>query len=454
MRHAFQIYNGCKVVGLVIALFTVLIEPSTIQAHGTSNLNGSMLILPSNAKPGSTVEFVIQLHELEPGALNTVERVIARVGQGFENPLVTLTPKGSGLFTTSLILEKGKYNVRVILDRQGDIEEIGMNGFVTTPGGIILAESDKEIWFVPKGQYEPVPWVEHLSGVVFGLLCLLAIWRLLYSSNRTDIQPVKITKPRWILPLAALAAISMPLGAFWDIAQHSETGRESLFQPPHLLIYGGILVCAGVIAYSIGWKTAESSWRRHIMRDPAAGIALIALFCQLLSAPFDEIWHSLFGLDVSIWSPPHTVLIFGGMAVCLSLSAIQASHFEPINSFCRALTLSSALLIGEVFLAEFEFPMPAWHISQFRPLWMHPLLLVNFSILVCLVTKRAIGWRYGATMTVGFFLILRLFTGFFLSWIGMKVLPIFPVWLPGLLIIGFIVDLTNQTDSRKKITKV
>lgn len=425
-------------------MVVALLAPNALWAHGTSNLGGKIEFVPADARPGMAVQLMVHVHELEPGALETLGEVSLRVGTGFENPPIALTSQSPGVYAASLILEEGKYNVRVMLDRIGGAKEIGMNGFVVTKEGIGLSEKDSELWFVPKGRYEPIPWLEHLSGVAVAVFGVMVVRRL----SKKHIGIAGREKPWWILLLAMIAAVSMPLGAFWDIAQHSETGRESFFQPPHLLIYGGILLCIGVIAYSIGWRRdAGHSWRQHIMRDPATGTALIALVVQLASAPFDELWHGLFGLDVSVWSPPHTVLIFGGMAVCIALSTLAVSHFSLVTNVCRALMLAGALLIGEVFLAEFEFPMPAWHISQFRPEWAHPVLMILFAAIVTLMAKYVLTWRFGATLILALFLALRLLVGIFLAAIGMKALPVFPVWFPVLLVMGFLSDMLAQIAS-------
>ena len=33
----------------------------------------------------------------------------------------------------------------------------------------------------------------------------------------------------------------------------------------------------------------------------------------VLAAPIDDLWHRLFGIDVTLWSPPHLLGILGGV---------------------------------------------------------------------------------------------------------------------------------------------
>ena len=67
-----------------------------------------------------------------------------------------------------------------------------------------------------------------------------------------------------------------------------------------------------------------------------------ALFCiwgaiaMLTSAPFDDWWHNAYGLDVTILSPPHTLLAMG--MICLQLGACV--------SICKYLNADDAGLAG------------------------------------------------------------------------------------------------------------
>jgi hypothetical protein len=236
----------------------------------------------------------------------------------------------------------------------------------------------------------------------------------------------------------------MPLGAYWDISFHSESGRESFFQAPHLLIYGGILICMLVIAISLGKKEKGINWKQYLQKDRAVMIALIAMLLQISSGPFDEIWHNTFGLDVSVWSPPHAVLIFGGVAVCISLSMLAVKTENRITDVFRALTLAGALLIVEVFLAEFEFPMPSWHISQSRSYWVYVSLLTLFAVIIIMIAKIRINWKLGATLSMLMFLFLRLSIYPFLDVVGRSIQPMFPYWILGFILLAVLFDFSYK----------
>ncbi len=92
----------------------------------------------------------------------------------------------------------------------------------------------------------------------------------------------------------------------WDGWWHVAVGRETFLEPPHIVLYFSVMFA--VVAAVYGWfKTKEVVWR-HLA---------VTTFFVPLSAPFDDAWHRLFGVEnlnstLIIWSPPHLVL-FGSL---------------------------------------------------------------------------------------------------------------------------------------------
>ncbi|MDO8482568.1 MAG: hypothetical protein Q7S86_01985 [bacterium] len=101
----------------------------------------------------------------------------------------------------------------------------------------------------------------------------------------------------------AAALFTAVIAGTWDVWWHGALGRESFFSPPHILLYVSVLVAISFGIY--GWyKTREKLWKR------------LGVFLALvpLSAPFDELWHRTFGVEVLsspliVWSPPHLMII-------------------------------------------------------------------------------------------------------------------------------------------------
>ena len=103
----------------------------------------------------------------------------------------------------------------------------------------------------------------------------------------------------------------------------------------------------------------------------------------LIGFPLDDIWHRLFGQDVTLWGPTHLMLIGGAAhdarsgSPCCSSRARAPTRRRPhaprarlVPIACAASALTGGLLLGlSTFQGEFDFGVP-----QFR-LVFHPMLI-------------------------------------------------------------------------------
>jgi hypothetical protein len=113
------------------------------------------------------------------------------------------------------------------------------------------------------------------------------------------------------------------VGLIWDISWHMTIGRDGLFSPPHLAIYLGAVIAGFFSGYQVLYITFAGSARKPesvrfwgIFYSPLGALFCIwGAFAMLTSAPFDDWWHNTYGLDVTILSPPHTVLALGMMMI-------------------------------------------------------------------------------------------------------------------------------------------
>jgi hypothetical protein len=430
---------------LAITFSIWLIATAVSYSHGLSNVEGAFTIQPSNASPGETVKIEVTLRETISGLL-TNAKLLLKVEARDNNEEYNLERSSYTSFSGVFPASEGKHILKFKLFRDS-INEIAFNGFWVSENGIGLSKKDSELWFVPMGKYEPIPWLDHFSGIIVGIVSIVILIILL--KRRTPV--VSFPKANWILLASAFASLIMPYGAYWDISFHSESGRESFLQPPHLMIYGGILICMAIVIYSVVRRPGNIPLKKYLKEDKVVAVALTALALQLISAPFDEIWHNLFGLDVSIWSPPHVLLIFGGVTVSFALSAMSVSSNNLATNCARLLILSGGLLICEVFLAEFEFPLPQWHSSQDRPYIVYPLLMLLFALIASVVSKQRVMFRFAASFTILTFIVMRLLIHPFLLMVERDVIPEFPVWMPLLIIPAAAMDLL-MTGERKSNT--
>jgi lipid-A-disaccharide synthase-like uncharacterized protein len=155
------------------------------------------------------------------------------------------------------------------------------------------------------------------------------------------------------IPLYIIASVFSSFcvitGLIWDICWHISIGRDGLLSPPHLVIYLGAVVAGLFSGYEI---LRKSFWGSAVEKAASVKIwgifysSLGALFCvwgalaMLTSAPFDDWWHNAYGLDVTILSPPHTVLILGIIGIqfgaMVSVIAVKnQAKFQPVANHIK-----------------------------------------------------------------------------------------------------------------------
>jgi hypothetical protein len=155
-------------------------------------------------------------------------------------------------------------------------------------------------------------------------------------------------------------------GLTWDIQWHLLIGRDTFWIPPHLMMYGGVttglLVAFGVLA--LDSVAAQRGGRPRgaitiLGLTSTRGIHLAAwgVGLVILAAPIDDLWHRLFGLDVTLWSPPHLLGLLGS-AINTIGTLLLATEAYPAGTWARraALLLGGALLYGGIRVVL----EPAW----------------------------------------------------------------------------------------------
>ena len=130
---------------------------------------------------------------------------------------------------------------------------------------------------------------------------------------------------------------------------------------------------------------------------------------SLSAFPLDDVWHRIFGQDVTLWSPTHLMLITGASLSTLGGFALYREALEesepglvsPARAGWLMAPLAGAFLVGlNTYMAEFDFAVP-----QFR-LDIHPIGLMLAAGLG-LVTARLVIGPWGALSTAGFFILIR-----------------------------------------------
>ena len=115
-------------------------------------------------------------------------------------------------------------------------------------------------------------------------------------------------------------------GFIWDVSWHIGNGRDPgpLANPAHYFIIIGLFgiflggMMAVVLPYDKPGPAAvriTQNWYAPVGGVLMAGCGLYAM----IGFPLDDIWHRIFGQDVTLWGPTHLMMIGGA---CFSLFAV------------------------------------------------------------------------------------------------------------------------------------
>jgi hypothetical protein len=222
--------------------------------------------------------------------------------------------------------------------------------------------------------------------------------------------------------IAAGSLLVALLGMYWDISLHIDNGRDPgpLANPAHYLILAGLfgIFAAGFLAIMLP-EGKPSARALHLGGDwyaPLGGIAMLAAAAfALIGFPLDDIWHRIFGQDVTLWGPTHLMLIGGAGLTLIGIAVLsiegQTAPAAPRRGLVptaidfvargRRVFAMGGLLIGlSTFQAEFDFGVP-----QFQ-LVLEPIMLA-FAAGTALVTARMWVGRGGAIGAALFFIVVR-----------------------------------------------
>jgi hypothetical protein len=200
--------------------------------------------------------------------------------------------------------------------------------------------------------------------------------------------------------LARLAERRTGLPGWAALPLHTDNGRDDgpLANPAHYLIlvglYGTLIAGALTMALSRKRPCATAVQLGGGLWAPLGGLMIAACGAFALTGfPLDDLWHRLFGQDVTLWGPTHLMLIGGGSlavlgGMVLTSEAIATLGRDPERNRSPMLFhVRRALLVGGFLVAlstiqgEFDFGVP-----QFRQV-LHPVLIM-LAAGVGLVTAR------------------------------------------------------------------
>jgi hypothetical protein len=276
-----------------------------------------------------------------------------------------------------------------------------------------------------------------MSQIVFGTIAAVVLTAAMFAlvfahrSGRTDLlrRAGRLAErqtglPGWCsVPLTILSTtlIVAVFGMYWDIATHIDSGRDPgpFANASHYFILAGLfgIFAAGLVAVFM----PETRPSRSAVRVPAGwhaplgGVLILVCAVASLSAfPLDDLWHRIFGQDVTLFGPTHLVLfggaslsVVGGLVLLtegLRERGVREHGGSDHGAGTRRLLMAGfagAFLIGlSTFQGEFDYAVP-----QFK-LVLHPVLLM-VAASVALVTARVYVGKGGALAAALFFILIR-----------------------------------------------
>ncbi len=274
--------------------------------------------------------------------------------------------------------------------------------------------------------------------------------RLAAFSERVGGMPAYAAIPAAMVGVSLLVAV---FGFYWDVSTHIDNGRDPgpFANPSHWFILVGLLgiALAGVLSLLIGVEDDEPGVRlREGWRVPIGGLLITTCgLIALLGFPLDDVWHRIFGQDVTLWSPTHIQMVGGASLSTLSLWLLVLEGRRSPRTFARPplvprateVMLAGAFLVGaSTMQAEFDFGVP-----QFRLVYQPLLIMLAGGI--ALVPARIRLGRGGAIQAALFFIALRGVLTLLVTPVLGRVLLHFPLYL-GAAIAVELVALRVSTD--------
>lgn len=159
-------------------------------------------------------------------------------------------------------------------------------------------------------------------------------------------------------------------GGNWDIQWHVAIGRDSLWIPPHLLVIAAFLAGLVMVTVLILYETSLASAGHKLQNTIHLGAfqapgAIFGVFfgytAALLSGGFDEWWHETFGIDATLWSPPHLCIMASTLVVDFSLMIGIAISARRLGAQFK---WRSPLLWGLALTGAFTFESVNFQMSE------------------------------------------------------------------------------------------
>src|SRR3954466_1293367 len=176
-----------------------------------------------------------------------------------------------------------------------------------------------------------------IGAAIGAVLTFAVLWvasahragRIRFLGRLADFSERVSGLPGWCALPSAIVGGSLSIavfGFYWDVAKHIDTGRDpSPFGTvAHYPILAGLagIALGGFVAIVLGVDRRVPTAIR-IKEDWHAPLGGVLIFLcgafALIGFPLDDVWHTLFGQDVTLWGPTHVLMVGGASLSTLGL---------------------------------------------------------------------------------------------------------------------------------------
>lgn len=226
-----------------------------------------------------------------------------------------------------------------------------------------------------------------------------------------------------------LSVLISLLGASWDIQWHTDVGPDTFFTLPHLFLYAGS-AGAGFASLAMVLR-ATNAQRAGRPLDTIAGGPLVRIFGGIFTAPIgyvvcgtgaalfliygllDLSWHSIYGFDVVLNSPPHTALFLSNTITSTGALIVFAAASERLWGALGLAATTAIFMTGLPLLAAAARPLPLPNAILLVTVFLTTLLLVSVAgamrrpyaaivLAVALGVLQGILWAFTPWATEGY----------------------------------------------------
>ena len=263
-----------------------------------------------------------------------------------------------------------------------------------------------------------------VAVIIGALLCWLGYLhrtrKISWVNNVAEYAGRKFKRPPWVaVPMALFIGtlICALFGFIWDVSLHIGKGRDPgpLANPAHYFILIGLflLFVAGCAAIILPYEK-PGPFAVRITKDwyaPVSGFLMAGCGLYALTGfPLDDVWHRIFGQDVTLWGPTHLMMIGGAGFATISALLLEYEGDRAMGDdkprdgmFLKGVKYLGfgGIIIGlSVFQIEFDFGVP-----QFRQVF-EPMLIAAAGAFGLVAARIMLG-RFAAILAALFAIALR-----------------------------------------------